>query len=176
MTFRLVHVGFCASLLVAGCASMPSIPLQATPADLELLAGKWTGEYESPALGRHGSIEFSLQSGTDDARGDVVMVPAGRSLPYQRYEYPDVPHTPDSIASEMLTIRFIRSSNGSLVGMLDRYWDPDRSCFANTTFSGNIGRGVVEGTFNTRFECGAGEATGTWSAKKKASKPNDTWR
>lgn len=155
---------------------MPPVRLQATPADLEILAGKWTGEYESAALGRRGSIEFSLQKGTDDARGDVVMVPAGRSVPYQRYEYPDVPHTSGSTASEVLTIRFIRASNGSITGMLDRYWDPDRTCFANTTFSGNVGLGVVEGTFNTRFECGAGEATGTWSAKKKAVKPSAAWR
>ena len=67
---------------VAGCAPMPTVALQATPADLEILAGEWEGEYESAALGRRGTIEFKLKAGTDEARGDVVMVPNGRRMPY----------------------------------------------------------------------------------------------
>ena len=111
---------------------MPRVALQATPADLEILAGEWSGEYDSAALGRHGSIEFKLKSGTDEAYGDVVMVPQGRQIPDQRqpHEYPQ--ERPAMPPSEFLTIRFVRASNGSLTGMLDRYWDPDRNCFAKS--------------------------------------------
>jgi hypothetical protein len=162
--------------IVTGCAPMPTVALQATPADLEILAGEWTGEYESAALGRRGSIEFKLKAGTDDASGDVVMMPQGRRTPYQRQPHEYAQETPGAPSPEFLTITFIRASNGSLTGMLDRYWDPDRSCYANSTFTGNVGLGIVEGTFRTRFECGSGEATGTWSARKKPAVPSAAWR
>lgn len=155
---------------------MPTVALQATPGDLEILAGEWAGEYESAALGRRGVIEFRLKAGTDDARGDVLMVPAGRRTLYQPRPYQEGEAAGDMASTHLLTIRFIRASNGSLTGMLDRYWDPDRTCFALTTFNGYAERGVVEGTFRTTFECGVGEATGTWSAKKKAAKPSAAWR
>ena len=157
-------------LVTAGCTPMPTVALQATPADLEILAGNWVGEYESAALGRRGRIEFKLKAGTDEAFGDVLMVPHGRQAPYERQPYQYAEDHPTIHASELLTIRFIRASNGSLTGTLDRYWDPDRNCFANTSFRGSVGKGVVDGTFRTTFECGAGEATGTWSASRKPDK------
>lgn len=40
----------------------------------------------------------------------------------------------------------------------------------------NVALGRVEGTFKTTFECGTGEATGTWTASKKAATPNAAWR
>ena len=161
---------------IAGCAPMPTVALQATPADLEVLAGEWKGEYESAALGRRGTIEFSLKAGTDDARGDVVMIPNSRRTPYRPERYEDGPHAQSLPDSELLTIKFIRASDGSLAGMLDRYWDPDRACFANTAFNGRVGLGIVKGTFRTTFDCGAGDATGTWSAAKKRAKPSAAWR
>ena len=163
-------------VLTSGCAPMPAVALQATPADLEMLAGEWLGEYESAALGRHGSIEFKLKAGTDDAHGDVLMIPRGRQAPYQPAAYEQAQNPPSMPSSERLTIRFIRASNGSVIGSLDRYWDPDRNCYANTAFNGNIGRGVVKGTFKTTFECGGGAATGTWTVSKKAAAPNAAWR
>jgi hypothetical protein len=162
--------------LAAGCAPMPTVALQATPADLEILAGDWAGDYESAALGRRGRIEFKLKAGTDEAYGDVLMVPRGRRSPYQPLPYDEAQNPPSMPSSELLTIRFIRASNGAITGRLDRYWDPDRNCFANTAFTGNVGLGIVEGTFKTTFECGTGEATGTWTASKKAAKPNAAWR
>jgi len=155
---------------------MPTVALTATAADLEILAGDWTGEYESAALGRRGSIEFKLKAGTDEARGDVLMVPRGSRTPYQPRPYHDAQPPPATPSFELLTIQFIRASNGSLVGRLDRYWDPDRNCFANTAFNGYVGLGVVEGTFKTTFECGAGEATGTWNASKKLAKQSEARR
>jgi hypothetical protein len=155
---------------------MPTVALQATPADLEILAGDWAGDYESAALGRRGRIEFKLKAGTDEAYGDVLMVPRGHRTPYQPQPYDETQGAPGMPSSELLTIRFIRASNGTIAGRLDRYWDPDRNCFANTSFTGNVALGRVEGTFRTTFECGAGEATGTWTASKKAAKPDAAWR
>jgi hypothetical protein len=163
-------------VLAWGCAPMPTVALDATAADLEILAGEWAGEYESAALGRRGSIEFKLKGGTNEARGDVVMVPSGRRIPYQPQPYEDGQHARSMPSTEILTINFIRASDGSLSGRLDRYWDPDRNCFADTTFNGRVALGVVEGTFKTTFDCGAGAATGTWTATKKRAKPNAAWR
>ena len=163
-------------VLAAGCAPMPTVALDATPADLEILAGEWAGEYESAALGRRGSIEFKLKAGTDEAHGDVLMAPRGSRTPYQSRPYHDAQRPPATPSFELLTIRFIRATNGSIIGRLDRYWDPDRNCFANTAFNGYVGLGTVEGTFKTTFECGAGDATGTWHASKKPAKPREARR
>jgi hypothetical protein len=176
MRIRQGFAGVGLLVLATGCAPMPIVALTATPADLEILAGEWTGEYESAALGRRGSIEFKLKAGTDEARGDVLMVPRGGGTPYQPRPYHDEQPPPTTPSFELLTIRFIRASNGSIVGRLDRYWDPDRNCFANTAFNGYVGLAVVEGTFKTTFECGAGEATGTWHASKKPAKPSEAGR
>lgn len=159
-------------IVAGGCAPMPKVALQATPADLEILAGEWKGEYESAALGRRGGIEFKLKAGTDEAYGDVLMVPQGRPSPYGRQQYYEAQPAPDLFSTELLTIRFIRASNGAITGALDRYWDPDRECYANTTFNGRIGIGIIEGTFRTRFECSSGEATGTWTAMKRRARPS----
>lgn len=171
---KLARIGLL--VLATSCAPMPPVALTATPGDLEILAGDWTGEYESAALGRRGSIEFKLKAGTNEARGDVLMVPRGSGTPYQSRPSHDALPPPPTPSFELLTIRFIRASNGSIVGRLDRYWDPDRNCFANTAFNGYVGPGIVEGTFKTTFECGAGEATGTWNASKKPAKPGEARR
>ena len=176
MRIRHGFVGVGLWVLATGCGPMPTVALTATPADLEILAGEWTGEYDSAALGRRGSIEFRLKAGTDEARGDVLMVPRGSTTPYQPRAYHDEQPAPANPTFELLTIRFIRASNGSITGRLDRYWDPDRNCFANTAFNGHVGLGIVEGTFKTTFECGAGDATGTWHVSKKPVKQREAKR
>ena len=142
----------------------------------------WGGEFgrtpmveSSAALGRRGSIEFRLKAGTTDAYGDVVMIPVGRNTPYQPESSRDAP-AGRLDAAELLTIRFIRASYGSISGMLDRYWDPDRNCYAVTVFRGYLAVGVVEGTFTTTFDCGAGEATGKWKVTRKAARRDSARR
>lgn len=157
-------------LLATACAPMPTVALEGTPADLEILAGDWKGEYDSAALGRRGTIEFKLKAGTDEAYGDVVMIPRGQRTPYEGQPYGEAPVPPGMKSSELLTIRFIRASNGRITGMLDRYWDPDRNCYANTVFHGYAAIGTVEGTFKTTFECGAGEATGSWHVARQSAR------
>jgi hypothetical protein len=149
---------------------MPRVALQATPADLEILAGDWRGEYESAALGRRGQIEFRLKAGTDEAYGDVTMIPAGDVRPYRSDSHRESQPSGYQMPSpELLTIKFIRAADGFVTGMLERYWDPDRQCFATTVFRGHVRVGTVDGTFTTIFECGTGEASGIWRASKKRS-------
>ena len=174
MRFATAALGF--AVLASGCGPMPTVALDATPADLEILTGEWAGEYESAVLGRRGTIEFKLKAGTNEAHGDVLMIPSGQRTPYEPRPFQDAQYALRTPPFEILTIKFIRATNGSIAGMLDRYWDPDRNCFANTTFNGRVTLGVVEGTFKTTFECGTGAATGTWTANKKRAKPNETWR
>jgi hypothetical protein len=147
------------------------VALEATPADLEILAGDWAGEYESAALNRNGTIEFKLKAGTDEAFGNVLMVPREQPTSYRREPYHEGALGQGVTGTtEFLTIRFIRASNGAITGMLDRYWDPDRGCYATTVFRGFTGLGVVEGTFKTTFDCGAGEAQGNWRVARKSAR------
>ena len=162
-----------AAALTTACASMPPVRMEATSADYEMLAGEWRGEYTSVALGRRGSIEFKLVAGDNKAFGDVVMVPQGSGRPYEaRYDGQSrQPYSgggrPDS---QMLTIFFVRASGGTITGMLDRYWDPDRNCTASTVFRGTLLERTIEGTFSTTWECGAGEATGEWKVTRRILK------
>jgi len=170
LSYRLAPI-IITALTASACSWLPPVSLQGTPGDLERLAGEWTGEYESPALGRRGSIEFRLTAGTNEARGGVVMIPRGQMLPYQHEPYPEVePRQGDVFSSAVLSIKFVRASNGSIRGMLDRYWDPDRGCYAVTVFQGFIGEGVTRGTFTTTFDAGMREASGTWWIEKKSTR------
>ncbi|HTL03799.1 MAG TPA: hypothetical protein VL243_16295 [Vicinamibacterales bacterium] len=156
------------TLLMSGCAYMPPVQLDATPADLELLTGEWRGEYDSATLGRHGTIEFKLVAGRDQATGDVVMTPQGSDRPYQRGTLEHPPRGADGWPeAQILSIRFVRASGGAISGMLDPYWDPDRNCQARTVFSGTLVEWSIDGTFRTTFDCGSGEATGHWRASRK---------
>jgi hypothetical protein len=161
--------GIVVAMLASGCAYMPPVHLEATPADMEMLAGQWKGDYNSPALGRRGSIEFKLVAAEGQAYGSVTMKPQESGRPYEPRSLGrrDVGNPP----AQLLTIRFIRAQSGEITGMLDPYWDPDRNCEATTRFSGYLAQGVIEGTFRTTFDCGAGEASGTWQATRKTATP-----
>ena len=164
-------LGIVVVMFASACAYMPPVHLEATPADMEMLAGQWKGDYNSPALGRRGSIEFTLVAAEGQAYGSVVMSAQGSGRPYE-------PNTlgrdidGNRIApTQLLTIRFVRADAGQITGMLDPYWDPDRNCQATTRFLGYLAKGVIEGTFKTTFDCGAGEASGTWQVTRKAANP-----
>ena len=158
------------ALLMPGCSYLPPVQLNGTPADLELLTGQWTSDYDSPALGRRGTIEFKLVAGHDQASGGVLMTPQGAGRPYQPGTLQNQSQTADGQpASQMLTIRFVRASAGSISGMLDPYWDPDRNCEARTVFSGTLADRSIAGTFRTAFDCGSGEATGRWRVTRQSA-------
>jgi hypothetical protein len=162
-------IGFLAALFASGCAYMPPVHVDASPADMEILAGQWKGEYNSPALGRHGTIAFKLVAAEGQAYGAVAMTPQGSAQPYERGS---LQHERDTTTAtpQLLTIRFVRSASGEITGMLDQYWDPDRNCEATTRFRGYLAKDVIEGTFSTTFDCGAGEASGAWQVSRAPSK------
>jgi hypothetical protein len=159
------------ALLTAACASMPPVRIDATPADYEMLAGEWRGEYSSAALGRGGTIEFKLIAGENKAYGDVIMVPQTSGRPYEPRYNGDGTQTyygDGRTDARQLKIFFVRAFSGAIEGMLDKYWDPDRRCNAMTVFRGTLAGRTIAGTFSTTWECGAGEATGEWKVTRTA--------
>lgn len=161
--------------LGAGCsATLPPVRVEAKPADLQALVGEWSGEYSSEGLrGRNGSILFTLAAGEDHAHGDVLMTPAGAAHGYGRFpgrdpfgQWDDV-HAP----SESLTIHFVRVDNRFLSGALDPYWDPDRECWASTTFRGELVENVIAGTFRTTFSKPAAAVEGRWRVTRRPPRP-----
>ena len=158
----------------AACSPLPKVSLDAGPADMEMLAGQWSGEYSSPALGRRGTIEFKLVAAEGQAYGNVVMIPQNANHPYEPTTLAHRDAADMAASSQMLTIRFVRASSGEITGALDPYWDPDRNCNAQSTFHGYVAKGVIEGTFTTHFDCGSGEASGRWQVTRKTSNARGT--
>jgi len=155
------------AIFTSGCAYMAPIHLEATPADMEMLAGEWSGEYNSPALGRRGTIEFKLKASVAQASGVVVMIPQGAGRPYGPSSLRNEFDSSRILPTQLLTIRFVRAQSGEITGMLEPYWDPDRNCEATTRFIGYLAKGVIEGKFTTTFDCGVGAASGTWQVTHK---------
>ena len=175
---RLRYAGFGLLLVTAACVPMSN---GAASGDARRRSRCWRAngqdEYESAALGRRGSIEFTLKAGTDDAYGEVLMVPRGAKAPYQPSPYYEGQAQPYMPASERphdqihpRVERFASRHARSVLG--------SRSAIATpcSTFDGRLEAGVVEGTFTTTFECGAGDASGTWKATKKSAKPSPARR
>ena len=149
--------------LGAACSTTPApVPLVAEPVDVSALAGEWTGEYESPDLGRRGSIVFSLLAGTDTAHGDVLMTPRGYRDPLRPAE-PRMGVERERSNPELLTIRFVRIDGGRVSGVLDPYRDPECGCTLQTSFTGRlVDDSTIEGTFVTTGPPGFPRSTGSW--------------
>ena len=84
---KITQLGFAALIgVLLACASKPApITVTGDAGERASLAGKWSGEYNSPATGRSGSIVFNLAHSGDAADGDVVMIPGGQGralVPY----------------------------------------------------------------------------------------------
>lgn len=153
---------------VAGlaCASTPApVPVVARDGDLSVLAGEWRGEYQAPAVDRHGSITFTLKAGTDTAQGDVIMIPRGWDRPLSPAERPAAAAA-EAPRPEVLTIRFVWVEGGAVSGELEPYRDPDCGCPIYTTFTGRVVGDVIEGSFLARY-MGGDSFTGTWRAVRK---------
>lgn len=171
------------SLLVAvgtggGCAGVsPPIQLESPPADVEALVGEWAGEYEAPGMaGRSGSIMFTLVAGEDHAHGDVLMTPAGSNRGYGRYPGRDPFGRWEDFRApmEVLTIHFVRLDRRLVSGALDPYWDPDRECWATTTFAGELVEHTIAGTFRTRFSTTSRDMEGRWQVTRRRTADRDS--
>ena len=137
-----------ALMVLAACATNPTpVPVTGATADVQSLAGEWTGEYRSLESGRSGSILFVLGAGRDTAQGSVVMVAregsmnTGDAMAEARTRY---------AANQVLTIRFVRVDGPVVSGTIDPYPGPDCNCQLFTVFRGTLRDNRIEGTFETR--------------------------
>lgn len=164
-----------ASVLLGGwgCTFVaPAVPVQGTPAALELLSGEWWGEYVGDREhDRRGTIAFKLIAGEDHAHGDVLMVPRDTVRPYEPYRDDESGRrTAEPVsASRVLSIRFVAAGDGFVRGALDPYWDPDRRTEATATFRGRLRGDTIEGTFTTTYADGTPATGGRWTVARKAS-------
>jgi len=163
---------FAAAVGVAfACATKPTpITVTGDAGARASLAGKWVGEYNSPATGRSGSIVFNLSAAGDAANGDVVMVPREYGKALVRYD-PNAPGGTTTTqnpagGSQVLTIKLVRVSGDSVSGVLDAYRDPSCDCPVVTTFTGTVNGDAIDGTFATRGSQTAAPQTGTWRVKR----------
>lgn len=165
---RTARIGVLVALaaIVAGCASVPApVPVVGDAADLGRLAGQWGGEYQGVTSGRSGSIVFKLAAGADTAYGDVVMIPRERRDDRRPAQDPSaglaIPLTP-----QVLSIAFVRATDGMLTGRLAPYRDPDCECMLTTRFQGRLRGDVIEGAFSSTPEGGGPVQTGTWKVRR----------
>lgn len=161
------------TLLAAGALGLPllalalscgprraPIPVHASPLDLTLLAGEWSGEYSTRG-GRSGYISFRLEAGADTARGQVLMypeTPAGlRSMRGEPDEPPVSPRVPTPIP-----VRFVWTERGQVQGLLAPYRDPDFGTTLRTSFRGDWQGEVIDGRFQSRESGGRVVQEGSW--------------
>ena len=160
-----------AAVLTVGCSYIsPPIRLDGRGAEVQALAGDWSGEYTSDSPdARHGSIWFKLVAGEDHAHGDVLMFPRGFTRPYERYRGEPIPAGVwGPPPAEGLSIRFVRVGEGVVSGMLESYWDPDRECQTNTVFRGRFaGRNTITGTFHSTYSKPLASTTGHWRVTRR---------
>lgn len=154
-------------LLVAAtwaCASAaPPVPVSGEAAAIASLAGSWSGRYESPTTGRRGSISFDLQAGSDTARGEVQMIPAGADEPIHALEpAPSSEGGGFTRSPHFLTIRFVTVAEGKVRGCLEPYRDPVTGHTLRTTFRGAVRDDSIIGTFQTSDDRTGERSAGRW--------------
>jgi hypothetical protein len=164
-------IQYCSSLAFAGtllaCASNPTpVTVAGDAGDVASLAGKWTGEYNSPITGRSGSIVFNLSTSGTAATGDVVMIPKGYGKALLRYTTGATTPIQSADNSQVLTIKLVRVSGDTVSGLLDAYRDPQCDCAVETTFVGRLNGNTIDGTFTTRGAQSVAPQTGTWRVRR----------
>lgn len=154
-----------------GCAyNPPPIQMDASRADIEILAGQWRGSYTTTPQGRSGLIDFKLSAGDDHASGDVLMIAENGRTPYRPYPPGDPRLGPANAPyTQLLTIRFVRAENGKVSGTMASYWDPDRQCQATAVFLGSLKDRTIEGTFTSLCDDGVRQLQGRWRVTRQAS-------
>jgi hypothetical protein len=145
---HLVRAILAVTIVSGACVGNPRpVPLYASRADWETLAGRWRGAYETAAPSRRGLIDFTLSASDRQASGDVLMIADGTRVPYRPYPLGDPRLEPiDAAYAQLLTIRFVRAEQGEISGTIASYWDPDRNCQASATFLGATQAHAIEGT------------------------------
>jgi hypothetical protein len=148
-------------ILAACVAPGKPIPVQG---DIQMLAGRWAGEYSSDDTGRSGSIVFMLEAGADTASGDVLMIPHWPGPSYiSQYVPPEEPVAPP----QPLRIQLVRVFGHQVAGQLTPYTDPLCDCTVTTIFSGRLVGDKLEGVFHIYHPDGR-STVGEWRAIRQA--------
>jgi hypothetical protein len=157
------------ALLAAACSSSapkepesaaPSFPLEADPASLQMLDGRWEGQYYNETAKRGGTIVLEFSGKRATGNGDVLLIPKGSTEALK----PSRPPTEEETLKQMpriTSIQFVKAEAGSLSGKMDPFIDPDCNCEVMATFYGKVTGDTIEGTFRT-----SAPGEGTWKAKK----------
>ena len=156
--------------VVLACATKPTpVTISGDASSRASLAGKWSGEYQSPSTGRSGSIVFNLSPSGEAASGDVVMIPAGYGkalVPFSQSTSAGAGTMQNTNTSQVLTIKLVRVTGDTVSGVLDAYRDPQCDCPVETTFTGRLNGDTIDGTFSTRGTQANAPQTGTWRVKR----------
>jgi len=161
---------FCSS---SSKSPAPAIPIGGEDRSRSALVGRWEGTYTNPANGRTGTIVLEFLAGGRQARGDILMIPAGSDA-----RKPSPEETLRTMP-RVLEINFIQAAGDEISGTVGPYEDPDTHCSAHTSFSGKVAGDVIDGAFRTECLDTHGNAdpnvpatSGTWKVlRKKTPRP-----
>jgi hypothetical protein len=159
------------TLSFTACRYQPqAVPLQATPADISALAGRWEGQYVGRETGRSGSIVFMIQAGKDTAFGDVLMGWETERMNHSltAADVASGEHARHSSAPDLLRVSLVRVVGGLVEGSLEPYIAPDCACTVTTTFRGTVRGNGITGDFLTTGPYGLRQ-TGTWDVTRKTT-------
>ena len=129
------------TIACTACRYQPqAVPLQAAPADISALTGRWEGQYVGRETGRSGSIVFMIQAGKDTAYGDVLMGYEAERMNHSltAADVASGEHARHASAPELLRVSLMRIIGGQVEGILEPYIAPDCHCTVTTTFRGAI--------------------------------------
>ena len=155
------------ALAAIGCAGNPApVPVEASPAGHNLLEGTWAGSYEGIRADQYGSIVFTLDTASDTARGDVLMIPSDQ--PNARRGEPEEVLATAPKPPSVLSIRFVRVRGNEITGTLDPYVSPDCGCVVVSIFTGFIDGDVISGTYVTEGQF-ARVGEGRWKVERKSA-------
>lgn len=150
-------------LMLAGCSTpKKTIPIRGSHHDMQQLAGRWAGSYESTDTGRSGSILFELEAGADTACGDVIMYATRRETEYLlNSRFQQLRRN-----QQVLEIRFVEVNDNRIRGNLEYYRDPACNCLLSTVFTGRLNGDTITGTFVTHGVNDGHHYRGTWKVRR----------
>ena len=135
----------------AACGPTAATEVKGDPVNVALIAGKWAGTYEGIDSGRKGVIHFDLVRGYGVVEGKVIM------------------NASDPTRATTLTIKFLETSKGKIVGRLERYTDPACNCPVDTEFVGTQSGETFSGSFSTRPVGADKVQVGRWQVTRQPS-------
>ena len=164
-----------AAAVAIGCGTLPPPPTQFSipPVDVQPLVGDWRGDYVADGPGaRHGSLTFTLVSGTSDAYGTITMSAAGADRAFERYRSEQIVSTSTDTAPrvELPAVQFVRLEGSNVSGTIDAYIDPECQCPAIMTLAGELRGDTIDGTFRATYDGRKPDLTGKWSVRRGTTK------